>query len=183
MGIDARDIVVRDVCEADITSIMGYWLNSDNKVYRQSWLDIDNSVVQAEIRKIPGVLRQQISISEIDRQSTSVILSVDGVSLGHAHLNFIQNDAERRIHFHPWRGMIRLSSLGCGFSNVREMAKAVTRHFFNTYPIADIVGDVSLNNHVMNAVMKRSGYRPKNIVRAVYWGKEDLYNRYCILKP
>jgi len=84
------------------------------------------------------------------------------------HLNDIRDDEKLRVHFHPWPNALPSKSFGQAVLFWRQAIPLSMEHFFSTYGINEIIGDVSVNNKIANFCLKRLGHRPVEVVEETY---------------
>lgn len=170
-------MLARDITEQDIPLMIDYWFNPDHQRYHEKRGAFGQAQV-ALLQNQEEIYKGQIETPIKERNYTTIILEKDLRQVAQVHLNDIRDDMTRRIHFHPWFKSLPNKSFGQAVRFWREAIPVSMNYFFSTYPISEIIGDVSVNNKIANFCLKKIGCISREVVQATYLGDEGLYNRY-----
>lgn len=141
------EVVLRDMEEADVQSIVNYWYGNDPAYLQSLGVDLKKLVSKDEIERR---LLSSISEGASNRTRAYFIVSSGRELVAYTNLNFRSAD-EAVAHFHILKRGIRSKAVAY------HLFVEAIKTFFNLFPITVVVMQTSPENERINHFLQKFG--------------------------
>jgi len=145
-----KTIVIRDMAQQDVETIVRYWHDGDPTFLNSLGLDASKLVSRATTRE-----RLLASVQGSLRSNRSYFVVADGTELlAYTNLNF-RSESEACAHFHVLRRTARVKA------TMFVLFPAVITMFFNRFPLERIEMQTLPENSNIGRLLRRFGLSPR----------------------
>ena len=143
-------ISVRELQEADIDSIIQYWLTADDAFLKGMGVDIAKIPGREEWKKM---LLEQLGQRIEEKKSYCIIWQLRDQAVGHSNVNKILFGEEACMHLHIWDPSIRKKGFGL------EFMKMTLPYFFKELKLKRLYCEPYALNPAPNKALERIGFK------------------------